>query len=223
MPEAIIPILRTFPLFTDAQEATLKALVPHCVFQSYSAGIEINRHGKPPRFVHCMRTGSVEAWSRINASETILLAVEAPVVFEVATAVRGSPSPVSLITREPTESLAIETAAFLRALREDAGLCYAALEHSSRSNLLLIDRLLDQKLRTAEQRLGQWILLQLSRSQDKTMIRLTYSKRALALELGMTPANLSRLFNVLRDHGVDVDGKTMAITDFEKLRALAEG
>jgi len=124
--------------------------------------------------------------------------------------------------REPPESLAIATAAFLQALREDAGLCYAALEYSSRSNLLLIDRLLDQKLRTAEQRLGQWILLQLSRSQDKSVIRLTYSKRALALELGMTPANLSRLFNVLRDHGVDVDGKTMAITDFEKLRTLAE-
>lgn len=223
MPEAVIPILRSFPLFTDAKEATLKALAPNCVFQSYSAGIEINRQGQPPRFVQCVRTGSVEGWSRINASETILLAIDAPAIFEVSTAVQGRPSVVSLITREPTQSLAIETAAFLKAVREDAALCYAALVHSSRDNLLLVDRLLDQKLRSAEQRLGQWILLQLARSQDKSAVHLSYSKRALALELGMTPANLSRLFNVLREHGVDVDGRTMTITDFHKLRTLAEG
>ena len=50
---------------------------------------------------------------------------------------------------------------------------------------------------------------------------ITYSKRALAYELGMSPANLSRLFNVIRDHGVDLDGKTMRITDYDKLTALA--
>lgn len=54
-------------------------------------------------------------------------------------------------------------------------------------------------------------------------VKIVFSKRALAYELGMSPANLSRLFNVLREHGIAVDGKTMTITNLNKLEALAQG
>lgn len=220
MPEAIIPVLRTFPMFADAKESTLRALVPHCIFQSFSAGIAINKVGQPPSYIYCLRSGSVEGWARLNAAETVVATASAPMVFEVATAIHNHPTVVAIVTREHCETIAIETSAFLQALQDDQAVCHAALVHASRVSMLMIDRLLDHKLRTAEERLGQWILSAM-KPNDSFTVQIDFSKRALALELGMSPANLSRLFNVLREHGVEVTGKTMKIIDLAKLRALA--
>lgn len=221
MPEAVISVLKSFPLFANAEHSTLAALVPNCIFQSFSAGITINTAGKVPAYIYCLRSGSVHGWARLNDSETILASAEAPMVFEVATAVQNHPSVVSFVTRERCETIAIETNAFLKAVQDDRAVCHAALVHASRINTLMIDRLLDQKLRSAEERLGQWILNQLSHNGDASTVEIAFSKRALAYELGMSPANLSRLFGVLRQHGVDVKGMSMTIVDIDKLKRLA--
>lgn len=143
-------------------------------------------------------------------------------VFEVSTVVTKQRSMISIITREPAETIAITGEVFLKAIREDPAVCNAALMHASQINMLMIERLLDQKLLTAEQRLAQWVLLEIERNGDAESFTIAFSKRALAYELGMSPANLSRLFNVIRDHGVDLDGKTMRIRDIDKLTALAD-
>ncbi|KQU52458.1 hypothetical protein ASG72_05830 [Bosea sp. Leaf344] len=221
MPESIIDVLKSIPLFATAQEETLAELAPTCIFQAFSAGIEINRVGEVPRFIYCLRSGSIEGWSRLKTAETIVATACAPMVFEVTSAMTNHPSQISIVTREPAETLAITANAFLKAVKSDPKLCHAALVHASEVNLIMIDRLLDQKLRTAEQRLAQWVLAEIERHGATRSFNITYSKRALAYELGMSPANLSRLFNVIRDHGVDLDGKTMRITDMDKLTALA--
>jgi CRP-like cAMP-binding protein len=223
MPDIAISALRTFALFSDAQESTLRELAPSCVFQSFSAGIEINRVGQVPRYIYCLRSGSTEAWARLNDAETILATTTAPMVFEVAATIRNQPAALSIVTREACEALAIETAAFLKAVRDDRAVCNAALVHVSGTYLAMTHRLLDQKLRTAEQRLSQWILAEMDPSGRSPTVEIVFSKRALAYELGMSPANLSRLFNVLREHGIAVDGKTMTITNLKKLEALAQG
>ncbi len=221
MPEAVIPILKTFPMFSDAKESTLRALVPSCIFQSFSAGITINKAGQVPAFIYCLRSGSVEGWARLNDAETIVASTSAPMVFEVSTAIQNHPSVLAIVTREPCETIAIETSAFLRAIHDDQAVCHAALVHASRVNMLMIDRLLDHKLRTAEQRLGQWILGAMEKNGNAATVKIGFSKRALAYELGMSPANLSRLFNVFREHGVEVSGMNMTITDLDKLRLLS--
>lgn len=221
MPEAIIPVLRTFPMFSDAKESTLRALVPNCIFQSFSAGITINKTGQVPAYIYCLRSGSVEGWARLNDAETILASTSAPMVFEVATAIQNHASVLAIVTREQCETIAIETSAFLQAIHDDQAVCHAALVHASQINLMMIDRLLDHKLRTAEERLGRWILNQMTHSGNSATVEIGFSKRALAYELGMSPANLSRLFAVLRENGVEVKGKSMTISDIDKLKRLA--
>lgn len=221
MPEAVVSILKTFPMFSDANENTLRALAPRCILQQFSAGITINKTGQVPAFIYCLRSGSVEGWARLNDAETIVASSSAPMVFEVSTAIQNHPSVLAIVTREPCEMIAIETSAFLQAIHDDQAVCHAALVHASRVNMLMIDRLLDQKLRTAEQRLGQWILGAMEKNGNATTVRIGFSKRALAYELGMSPANLSRLFNVFREHGVEISGMNMTITDLDKLRQLS--
>lgn len=221
MPESVVDVLKSIPLFSTAHEDTLAELAPTCIFQSFSAGIEINRVGEVPRFIYCLRSGSIEGWSRHKSAETIVATAKAPMVFEVTPAMTNQPSLISIVTREPAETLAVTANSFIKAVKSDPNLCHATLLHTAEVNLIFIDRLLDQKLRTAEQRLAQWVLAEFDRHGTSSSFNITYSKRALAYELGMSPANLSRLFNVIRDHGVDLDGKTMRITDYDKLTALA--
>lgn len=221
MPEVVIPILRTFPMFSDAKESTLRALVPSCIFQSFSAGVTINKVGEIPAFIYCLRSGSVEGWASLNNAETIVATSAAPMVFEVSTAVQHHASVLAIVTREASETIAIETSAFLKAIRDDQAVCHAALIHASRVNMQMIDRLLDHRLRTAEQRLGQWVLSAMERNGNSRTVTIGVSKRALAYELGMSPANLSRLFNVLREHGVETKGMSMTIVDLDKLRQLS--
>lgn len=208
-------------MFSDAKESTLRALVPSCIFQSFSAGITINKVGQVPAFIYCLRSGSVEGWARLNDAETIVASTSAPMVFEVSTAIQNHPSVLAIVTREPCETIAIETSAFLQAVHDDQAVCHAALVHASRVNMLMIDRLLDHKLRTAEQRLGQWILGAMEKDGNSATVKIGFSKRALAYELGMSPANLSRLFHVFREHGVEISGMNMTITDVERLRQLS--
>jgi len=221
MPEAIIPVLRTFPMFAEAKESTLRALVPNCVFQSFSAGITINKTGEVPAYIYCLRSGSVEGWARLNDAETILASATAPMVFEVATAIQNHPSVLAIVTREQCETIAIETSAFLQSIHDDQAVCHAALIHASQINLMMIDRLLDHKLRTAEERLGRWIISKIDPIKKLNTVQIEFSKRALAYELGMSPANLSRLFALIRDHGVEVKGMTISVGDITKLKRLA--
>ncbi len=141
MPEVVIPILRTFPMFSDAKESTLRALVPSCIFQSFSAGITINKVGEIPAFIYCLRSGSVEGWASLNDAETIVATSAAPMVFEVSTAVQHHASVLAIVTREASETIAIETSAFLKAIQDDQAVCHAALIHASRVNMQMIDRL----------------------------------------------------------------------------------
>ncbi len=208
-------------MFSDAKESTLRALVPSCIFQSFSAGITINKVGEIPAFIYCLRSGSVEGWASLNDAETIVATSAAPMVFEVSTAVQHHASVLAIVTREASETIAIETSAFLKAIQDDQAVCHAALIHASRVNMQMIDRLLDHRLRTAEQRLGQWVLSAMERNGNSRTVTIGVSKRALAYELGMSPANLSRLFNVLREHGVEIKGMSMTIVDLDKLRQLS--
>ncbi len=199
----------------------MRALVPSCIFQSFSAGITINKVGEIPAFIYCLRSGSVEGWASLNDAETIVATSAAPMVFEVSTAVQHHASVLAIVTREASETIAIETSAFLKAIQDDQAVCHAALIHASRVNMQMIDRLLDHRLRTAEQRLGQWVLSAMERNGNSRTVTIGVSKRALAYELGMSPANLSRLFNVLREHGVEIKGMSMTIVDLDKLRQLS--
>ncbi|OJV11733.1 MAG: hypothetical protein BGO20_02035 [Bosea sp. 67-29] len=208
-------------MFSDAKESTLRALVPSCIFQSFSAGVTINKVGEIPAFIYCLRSGSVEGWASLNDAETIVATSAAPMVFEVSTAVQHHASVLAIVTREASETIAIETSAFLKAIQDDQAVCHAALIHASRVNMQMIDRLLDHRLRTAEQRLGQWVLSAMERNGNSRTVTIGVSKRALAYELGMSPANLSRLFNVLREHGVETKGMSMTIVDLDKLRQLS--
>ena len=73
-------------------------------------------------------------------------------------------------------------------------------------------------MHNSAERLAHWILAQVG-SED--ILELPFQKRRLAALVGTTPENLSRNIALLRDHGVDFEGRVVRVRDRAALRALA--
>jgi CRP/FNR family transcriptional activator FtrB len=89
------------------------------------------------------------------------------------------------------------------------------------ANRDLVRALTDMKLRQSAERLGNLVLQQDARQGGSGLVRLKAEKRLVASLLGMTPENLSRAFNVLGGHGLEVDGTEVRIADRAALEAFA--
>ena len=85
----------------------------------------------------------------------------------------------------------------------------------------MVRALTDMKLRQSAERLGNLVLQQERRQGGKGTVRLRAEKRLVASLLGMTPENLSRAFAVLGQHGLEVDGALVRITDGAALKHFA--
>jgi CRP/FNR family transcriptional activator FtrB len=78
-----------------------------------------------------------------------------------------------------------------------------------------------QKLRTSLERLANWILITRREQGETTAITLPFQKRTLASLIGTSPENLSRNFQALTEHGVEIRGSRLVITDVDALVTLA--
>jgi CRP/FNR family transcriptional activator FtrB len=108
-------------------------------------------------------------------------------------------------------------------LRERPVLAAALLDHALRETSLLTRTVLDLKLRSAVQRLADYLLGQLGdRDAHPARFVLPFEKRLLAARLGCTQENLSRAFAALRRVGVHTQGAVVVISDVAALRDLVQ-
>jgi CRP-like cAMP-binding protein len=84
------------------------------------------------------------------------------------------------------------------------------------------DNVANDRLHTAPQRVANYLLemLQRSENQDANSFRLPFQKSLLAGKLGLAPEALSRAFSALRSSGVSIRGRMIQITDEEALRRI---
>ena len=105
-------------------------------------------------------------------------------------------------------------------LADHPGLCFGLLGSLSLHLRSLVDKLTSDRLRTAEQRLGGYLVTQCPPGATAATLSLPFDKSVLAGVLGMAPEALSRSFAALRDLGVEVHGHDIHVTDVPKLRLL---
>ena len=70
------------------------------------------------------------------------------------------------------------------------------------------------------QRVARYLLSHCAPDGRAVSFRLPYQKSLLAGKLGLAPEALSRAFSLLRNHGVNVRGRLVQITDPEALRRI---
>jgi CRP/FNR family transcriptional regulator, transcriptional activator FtrB len=213
--------LRSTPLFRDSSPATLEHFSRLCLVQRVPSGTELIGARERPGFVHIILDGAVELFSTEAGREAMLCTVRDGLAVGLD-ALLSSDEPVhGARTLSTARLLAIPGSALTPALASDAGLAMAAAVITSTLSTRLAKELAEQKLRTSIERLAHWLLRVRRHFGGAERFELPYSKRTLALRLGMTPESLSRNFAQIEKSGCRIDGPFVTVSDSAKLEALA--
>ncbi|PSC05152.1 hypothetical protein SLNSH_10055 [Alsobacter soli] len=213
--------LRSTPLFRDASAETLEQFARVCLVQRVPSGTELIGAGERPGFVHLVLEGAVEFFSMEAGREAMLCTVRDGLAVGLD-ALLSSDEPVhGARTLTTARLLAIPGANLVPAMSKDAGLAFAAASIASTLSTRLAKELAEQKLRTSIERLAHWLLRVQRHFGGADRFELPYSKRTLALRLGMTPESLSRNFAQIEKSGCRIDGPFVTVTDRPTLEKLA--
>lgn len=219
MPTRSFAEVRALPLFSAMSEDAFAALVRGAYVQTFPPLIQLIHEGEPSDFLHVVMSGAVELFASWDDRETAMATVRPVSTFILAATIRDRPylmsartlerSRIALIPSEDVRAVFDRDADFARAVVTELAGCYRGVVKAMK-NLKLrtsVERVANHLLRTSEH-LG-------------AEFELGLEKRRLASFLGMQPENLSRAFNALREHGVEVSGARVRIADPQALIVLA--
>ncbi len=222
MRDSDIMEIRQLSLFDGMSDPHFDRLTRGAYVQTFPPQVDLIHEGDPCDFLHILFEGSVELFAHWNGRESTMALVRPVSTFILAATIRDAPYLMSARTLEKTRIVLLpssdvravfdEDHAFARAVVAELAQCYRALVKSSK----------DIKLRSALERLANYLLRQRQRAGGAAAFTLPMEKRRLASYLGMTAENLSRAFKTLQPYGVEMDGAHVTISDPGDLITLAK-
>lgn len=213
--------LRRLPLFATATEDTFARLARAAFLQRFTGNVLLTAEGELNDFLFVLMEGAVELEGTWHDRDTTLAVLRPLSTFVLASAMLQLPALMTARTIEPSQVLMIPGEPFRDAVRADSALGFAVAEELSGCYSGVVRVLKGIKLRGAQERLANFLVVQQRRQGGGQTLQLPYPKRVLASLLGMTPENLSRAFSALAALGVEVKGATVRLTRPEALLALA--
>ncbi|MBB5042692.1 Crp/Fnr family transcriptional regulator [Shinella fusca] len=179
------------------------------------------REGEPADMLHCVLSGYVRLYKLDPDGREADVELYGPGDLIGASALLdGSRYAVTAQAAEPSLIARFD----LKRVREIASrrtdLCTALANALSAQLSRVFASLADDRLHTAPQRVARYLLSHCAPDGRAVSFRLPYQKSLLAGKLGLAPEALSRAFSLLRNHGVNVRGRLVQITDPEALRRV---
>lgn len=216
--------LRQMPLLAGLPVAAFERLLP--AFQILSTGRDapVFNQGETADALHILLEGRVALLGSTPDHRTCILEILSPQEGLLdPSALLGGVHPVSARTIEACRIAWLPEPAIRDLVDGEQGLCRGAVALLTQHWRLFLRRLEDQKLRSAPQRLAAYLAECAGSSPQPHAggpIRfiLAEDRRTLASHLGMTPENLSRVIGQLRQHGVELNGRAVTISDLTGLR-----
>ena len=209
-------VIRALDLFADMDPANFTELMQAAYFQRFPPHVQLITEGDPADFLYVVVDGCVELTAQANNRETTMAVLRPVSTFILAAVLREAVYLMSARTTEKSRVLMIPSenihavferdAAFARAIVRELATCYRSV----------VKALKDHKLRTAVERLANYIIREHAKQGGEGALELRSDKRTLAALLGMTPENL------LRPYGVDVDGRSVRVSKLADLTTLAK-
>ncbi len=227
MPDTRPPaeILRRLPSFLSVGEEALGRLAASCFIQQVPRGAILFSQGEQADFVHVLLEGSVALTARAEApDETVVEIFRAGELFLVPAVVLSLPYLASAAALTPLRLMMLPAAPFREALAADPSLARAMTELLARHWRLMVDQVVDLKLRTAERRIARFLARRIAEEAGGGAAELPEARGAIAARLGMTPETLSRSLHALEAAGlIRSAGKRIVIPDRDRLLHYGRG
>ncbi|MGK2741602.1 cyclic nucleotide-binding domain-containing protein [Tepidicaulis sp. LMO-SS28] len=217
-----LPHIKDLPLFSEMEEERFAQLVEGAFLQNFPPGVELFSEGEPADFLYVVTEGHVELYASANNRETVIGILEPVTAFILAAAVSDAPYLMSARTLDKSRLLMIPASKFREMTGSDSQLTTAVLRELAKGYRTLVKAHKEMKLRTALERVANYLLRENKRQGSAGHFVLQHDKRILAALLGMTPENLSRAFGSLQEYGVTVEGTRITLSKLKDLETLAK-
>ena len=217
-----IPEVRSLDLFASMTDSNFGQLVKAAYLQTFPAQVELIREGDPSDFLHVVVDGCVELYAQSNGRRSSIAMVRPLSTFILAAVIKDAVYLMSARTTRQSRILMIPAENIRRAFNADDDFARAIVTELASCYRGVIKQYKDIKLRSTVERLANRLLRYHNDQGTDGSIELPHDKRVLASLMGMSPENLSRAFNSLKQYGVKVDGSKVYLRDLNSLTVLAK-
>lgn len=198
-----IDLLRRSPFFASAGEVAMTRLLRPSFTQQLPRGTILFDQNELPGFLHLLLAGSVGLRAHDETgAETIVEIFSAGQLFLAPAAILGLPYLASAVALTDVRVLMIPAEVFREGIAADAALSRATIEQLARHWRLMVDQVVDLKLRPAEKRVARFLARRVPEESDSGSVDLPEPRAAIAARLGMTPETLSRALGSLEGRGL---------------------
>jgi CRP/FNR family transcriptional regulator, transcriptional activator FtrB len=199
--------------------ATLDRLAEQAVLHRVPSGSTLFEQAETPAFAQLLVAGSVELLGVSGANETLIELVRPIDLLLPAAVLNRQPYLARARVLEEAHLVLIQAETFREAIATDHALCLAILACQAAQFRRQVKLGKNLKLRSAEQRVGCYLLGLVQDATPRVPVRLPLEKRLIAWHLGMTRETFSRNLAIMERYGLRIAGDTIEITDIAALRA----
>jgi CRP/FNR family transcriptional activator FtrB len=211
--------LRGTPWLEAVPDATLNVLADHAVLHRVPAGSMLFEQAETASFAQILLAGSVELLGVRGLDETRMELVQPIDLLLPAAVLTRQPYLLRARVLDEARLLMIQAGAFRLAVAQDHALCLAVLACQAAQFRCQVKQAKNIRLRSAEERVGCYLLRLRDNITQGVPARLPLNKRQIAAELGMTRETFSRTLALVARHGVRVEGETVIVDDPAAARA----
>ena len=201
------PWLRAVPA------ATLDRLAAQSMLHRMPSGSVLFDQGETPAFALLLLQGSAELLGGDEPGETLVEFIRAPDLLLPAAALNRQPYLLRARVLDEARLVMIQSDAFRDAVASDHALCLAVLACQAAQFRRQIKHAKNLQLRSAEARVGCYLLALAQSVEPGVPIKLPLEKRLIASQLGITRETFSRILATIAPHGIRVEGDIVVVTD----------
>jgi CRP/FNR family transcriptional activator FtrB len=198
---------------------TLKRLAKSAMLHRAPRGLQLFEQAETPAFAQLLITGSIELLAVRGEAETLVDMVRPVDLLLPAAVLSGQPYLVRARVQEDAQLLLIQADAFRQAVASDHALALAVLAVQCAQFRRQMKQAKAVRLRSAEERIGCFLVAICEAEKGKSSIRLPLEKRQIASQLGMSRETLSRALPAMARHGLVVEGDMILVKDIAAARA----
>ena len=207
------------PWLGGVPTATLDRLADLAVLHRVPSGSTLFEQAEIPSFAQLLVSGSVALLGVGGTAETLIELVRPIDLLLPAAVLNRQPFLARGRVLDEAHLVLIQAEAFRDAVATDHALCLAVLGCQAAQFRRQIKLAKNLKLRSAEERVGCYLLGLAQEATSNAPIRLPMEKRLIAWQLGMTRETFSRILAVMEQYGLRIVGDMVEVVDAAPLRA----
>lgn len=195
-------MVESSPFFQAAGAAAMTDILRPSFTQLLPRGATLFEQGDEPDFLHMLLEGSVGLQASVEGSgRTMVELFGSGELFLAPAVMLRLPYLASAIALTEVRVLMIPADVFRDGVSRSHDLCRATTQLLARHWRLMVDQVVDLKLRSAEDRVARFVARRVSEEAGAGNALLPEPRTAIAARLGMTPETLSRALTGLEQKG----------------------